>query len=305
MESVNFSFELNDELKNERKQLIEQLKKEAVIQNFVLENHLSESFIEQHASLLAEWVSRKKICDACKGLEQCKQAKNGYVKEVVMNDVVDQRLVACHYMTEKKRKEAYLANFVVNHGNMEMKHQEFGNIKLTEQSAEYLGCMKEILSSIQANRGLYVCGKPGVGKTYLMSCAANQFAKDGRKVAFINSATLISELKMKMLDGLNDALMNQLKRVDVLFVDDIGGENVTAWSRDEILMPLFNERMEKNRLTYFTSNYNFEELEEHFSLDSKGNRDVIKANRLMERIKALSDEKVLKGNNRRLKKSSQ
>lgn len=65
-------------------------------------------------------------------------------------------------------------------------------------------------------------------------------------------------------------------------------------------MPLLNDRMEKRLKTYFTSNYNFERLEEHFSIDSRGHVDKIKANRLMERIKAVSIEKTIKGVNRRL-----
>lgn len=305
MENINFSFELNDELLQERKQVIEELKNEKIVRDFLIDHRLDASFLEKHATVFRQWVQRKKICDQCQGLKECLQEKEGYLKDLVMEDVLDVHLVACRYLKEKRRQEAYLDNIVVNHGNMEMKHQEFASIHLEEESAEYILCLKELLASIQKEQGIYLCGKPGVGKTYLMSCAANKFAHDGRKVAFINTAQLISELKMRMQDGTNDVYMNTLKKVDVLFVDDIGGENVTPWSRDEILMPLFNERMEKNRLTYFTSNYNFEELEDHFAIDAKGNKDVIKANRLLERIKALSDEKVLKGNNRRLKKSSQ
>ena len=74
---------------------------------------------------------------------------------------------------------------------------------------------------------------------------------------------------------------------------------MTAWSRDEILLPIMNERMEKHKLTYFTSNYTLAQLEEHFTTDSRGNSDPIKANRLIERIKALTFEKNVKGCNRR------
>ena len=65
-------------------------------------------------------------------------------------------------------------------------------------------------------------------------------------------------------------------------------------------MPILNERMENHRLTFFTSNYNLKELEEHLALDSRGNIDVIKANRLIVRIKALTFEKNVKGRDRRV-----
>ena len=134
-----------------------------------------------------------------------------------------------------------------------------------------------------------------------MNCMANLYVKKGKSVAFVNSPTLISDLKNGFtVNGMVENTLNILKKCDVLFLDDIGGESISAWSRDEILMPLLNERMEKNMKTYFTSNYSFDELEEHFSIDSRGNIDRIKANRLMERIKAVSAEKNLKGVNRRL-----
>lgn len=305
MENVNFSFELPSELLKERNETISRLKKEKLIQHFLEENQLDEAFIKNHATLLEEWLFRKKACLKCGGLGDCVQPKKGYLQELVWDDVLDTQLVLCRYGKEKAEKEAYLANIVVNYGSMEMKHQQFSSLLLNEESSEYVLCVKELLKAIQNEQGIYLCGKPGVGKTYLMNCVANKYAHDGRKVALIHSASFISDLKMKMSEGNNDAFLNILKKVDVLFIDDIGGENVTAWSRDEIFMPLLNDRMEKNRLTFFTSNYNFDELEDHFAIDAKGNKDVIKANRLMERIKALSDEKVLKGKNRRMKKSSQ
>ena len=107
-------------------------------------------------------------------------------------------------------------------------------------------------------------------------------------------------LKLNMSENsIMENMIRSLKRADVVLFDDIGGESVTAWSRDEILLPILNERMEKHRLTYFTSNYTIKELEGYFAMDSRGNSDPIKANRLIERIKALTFEKNVKGCNRR------
>ena len=51
-------------------------------------------------------------------------------------------------------------------------------------------------------------------------------------------------------------------------------------------------------INYFTSNLNISELERHLSI-TKDEEDVVKAKRLIERIKYLSDDIELLGNNYR------
>ena len=89
-----------------------------------------------------------------------------------------------------------------------------------------------------------------------------------------------------------------VKTCDILLLDDIGAETVTNWSRDEILGSLLQYRMEHNLTTFFTSNLNIEELETHLSL-IKNNTDKVKARRIIERIKQLTDDLELISKNRR------
>jgi len=81
-------------------------------------------------------------------------------------------------------------------------------------------------------------------------------------------------------------------------LDDIGAENLTAWSRDEVLGPILQYRMDEKLPTFFTSNLNLEELEMHLSISSSG-VDKIKARRIIERIKEVSIPMKLESKNRR------
>ena len=56
--------------------------------------------------------------------------------------------------------------------------------------------------------------------------------------------------------------------------------------------------MNKGMPTFFTSNLNISELETHLSL-TKDNEDLVKAKRIIERIKYLTDDVELLGNNYR------
>ena len=93
--------------------------------------------------------------------------------------------------------------------------------------------------------------------------------------------------------------MEYLMDVDYLLLDDIGAEKVTEWSRDEILGTILQYRMNNNKVTFFTSNLSLKELELNLA-GTKWEIDVIKARRIIERIKYLSTEMQLLGENRRV-----
>ena len=110
----------------------------------------------------------------------------------------------------------------------------------------------------------------------------------------------VPELLRKLKEDLNSVgdKLYYLENVNVLLLDDIGAEKVTEWGRDEILGTILQTRMNKGMPTFFTSNLNITELEHHLSL-TKENEDLVKAKRIIERIKFLAEDIELLGNNYR------
>ena len=49
---------------------------------------------------------------------------------------------------------------------------------------------------------------------------------------------------------------------------------MSAWVRDEILQVILQHRMQENLPTFFTSNFNFEELERHFAASRNGDETL-------------------------------
>ena len=92
---------------------------------------------------------------------------------------------------------------------------------------------------------------------------------------------------------------NYIKKVDLLLLDDIGADSVTEWSRDEVLGTILQTRMDNDLTTFFTSNFTIEELESVLSETNKGT-DVVKARRIIERIKYLCKEEKLISKNKRV-----
>ena len=89
-----------------------------------------------------------------------------------------------------------------------------------------------------------------------------------------------------------------LKKIPLLLLDDIGAENCSNWSRDEVLGPILQYRMDNHLPTFFTSNLTLEELEASLATTSSG-VDKLKARRIIERIKQLTVQLELVSKNRR------
>jgi len=79
-----------------------------------------------------------------------------------------------------------------------------------------------------------------------------------------------------------------LKTVEILMLDDIGGESFSAWIRDEILGPVLQHRLLDERPTFFTSNVPPQGLKEYLTMQEK-DTEIIKAHRIIERIMNLAD----------------
>ena len=86
--------------------------------------------------------------------------------------------------------------------------------------------------------------------------------------------------------------------VEILLIDDIGAEKVSDWGRDEILGTILQSRMNNHLTTFFTSNLSIEELEKHLAI-TKDSQDIVKARRIIERVKQLTEDMELISINRR------
>ena len=122
-------------------------------------------------------------------------------------------------------------------------------------------------------------------------------AKKGIKSALVYYPEFLRSLKASFQSGYEEHF-NYIKKVPLLLFDDIGAENCSNWSRDEVLGPILQYRMENHLPTFFTSNLTVEELETSLSITSSG-VDKVKARRIIERIKQLTINLELISKNRR------
>ena len=149
-------------------------------------------------------------------------------------------------------------------------------------------------------KGLYLYGDFGVGKSFMVAALAHDLSeKRGVSSTLLHYPSFVIDVKNAISDGNVKTLVDELKLSEVLILDDIGAEQSTPWVRDEILQVILQYRMQENLPTFFTSNFNFEELEQHFAKGKHGNDETWEARRVMERIRYLAEETRLEGVNRR------
>ena len=166
---------------------------------------------------------------------------------------------------------------------------------------EVLSLIGEFLSKYKKNphqQGLYLSGDFGRGKTYILAGLANQVAKENKNIVFLHVPTFIASLSSHFEDN---SLQQEIRRVadaDLLILDDIGAESLSQWSRDDVLGVILQARMDNVLPTFFSSNLDMNDLEEHFA-ETKNSVDKVKAARIMQRIRFLAKEVVVFGPNRR------
>lgn len=102
------------------------------------------------------------------------------------------------------------------------------------------------------NRGLILGGPVGCGKTHLAIAMGLYALKDGRKVRFYLLPELLEMLKNEMLDGKSE-IYEQVKRCDMLILDDAGTAKETGW-KDERLFMLIDWRYSHKLQTVITTN---------------------------------------------------
>lgn len=148
-------------------------------------------------------------------------------------------------------------------------------------------------------KGIYVYGKFGVGKTFMLAAIANELAAKDHPSILVYVPEFVRELKNAIHDQSLEEKLEMVKSTPILMLDDIGAESMSSWVRDEVLGAILQHRMSHKLPTFFSSNFDPDELKHHFTYSQRGEKEEVKAARLMERVLYLATPVRLDGKNRR------
>lgn len=291
-------FTLSDEIELALKQEFIKSQKDDNFKKFLQSLNISESLLMKYTSRLKDACTECNNCTGCKGLIECSNKVEGFVLTPIKgNNVINFSYVMCKY----KKKEEYKANVSLFDVSKDIKNASLANVY--KNDANRIEIIKKIKSYYMnyfldnRDKGIYLYGSFGVGKSYLIAALFNELAKKGIKSTVIHVPEMLRNLKESFSSDYSERF-SSLKTAPLLLLDDIGAEYLTVWGRDEVLEPLLHYRMTEDLPTFFTSNLSLEDLETHFILN-KTAVDKINAQRLIERIKKLADPVQLISKNMR------
>ncbi len=292
---------VSDNLKYDKRKLKESYQdalKNKDFQQFVSKLNIDEEILMQYTSILDECAQEYDHCLNCSGLGDCKNKILGYIYlPKVVGQTLQFRYKPCRYKVNRDKKYSFSKN--VKYYNLPSSYVEasWDNVdKRLVGRKEVILWLNNFIAQ-PSFKGLYLTGNFGCGKTYLVVATFNELAKKGIKSAVIFWPEFIRNLKSSFADDYEDKI-EYIKNVPLLLIDDLGAEAITPWSRDEILCPILQHRMDNNLTTFITSNFSLTNLEQHLA-QTKDGVEVVKAKRIIERIKFLTEEKEMISKNMR------
>lgn len=269
---------------------------------FITTLPIEEKVLIKYTSSLEDAFIEHKNCKNCKGIGCCKNSVTGYCytpeKE---KNIIKFSYVACKWKEKDLKENAYKENLELFDMPKEIKEASLKEVYTDDKSrVPIIRYFKEFIDKYNKKeepRGLYLTGSFGSGKTYLVAALLNEMARKKVCCALVYYPEFLRSLKSSFQTDYNERF-NFIKTSPILLLDDIGAENESNWSRDEVLGPILQYRMQNHLPTFFTSNLTLEELETALSITSSG-VDKVKARRIIERIKQLTIPMELIGKNRR------
>lgn len=285
----------------ETENLIRTLKENPNVSSFLKENKLTEQDLRDNLTTFLAFVDKKEECTHCQGLASCTQNIRGNQPVLAYEDTVINLLYQdCGYSLANQAEKAKYRNF---------KTHSYTPKQISLEDIYRNGDRQELLLHVidftkkyprgEKTKGVYVYGPFGSGKTFIMNYLAMQMALSGYQVFFAYYPDLVRKIKSMITNNDFESIVEEMKEVDILILDDLGGESNTSFIRDEILGPVLQSRMENKKPVFITSNLSDKDLLEHLA-NTKTNIEIIKASRIIERIRALADIVYLNDQNYRI-----
>ncbi|UJF32268.1 primosomal protein DnaI [Paenibacillus hexagrammi] len=273
-------------------------------------------FIDDHAvkinmNKLYQYVTEYKVCSDCPGLERCPNDMTGHYTMLTAEAVsgftyIHEEKVACKKFSAKQLQDAISSRIRTFHVDPRMISRNYSFEDILETDLVRAKAVMQINDYVNLtieeglqNKGLYLSGPFGTGKTFLMCYMLYQLAKVGMTGAIVYMPDFAEDLKGMFQEPQKlKETIDLLKETDLLVFDDIGAENLNPWLRDHVIGAILNYRMNR-KPTFFTSNYEMTGLEKHFGFTNKDGDEEFKGQRIMDRIRPFVDVVSVNGANKR------
>ena len=234
-----------------------------------LENKISTLKLEKEKILnkLSFKLEPKYSCVKCKD--------TGYLSSFDKTEM-------CSCMKQELINEAYNSSNMYN-----LKNETFENLNLNlfsdipnpiiyksdlspkENMNKIISTAKDFVNNFENNeqKNLLFTGTTGVGKTFLSSSIANEIIKKGYTVLYQTAPVLLDsifEYKYNTKSSNSKMLYDNFFNVNLLIIDDLGTENLTAAKFAELFTILNSRLITPKTKTIISTNLSLEDLSKNY-----------------------------------------
>ena len=126
--------------------------------------------------------------------------------------------------------------------------------KITKDMIQYA---QNFDKALKVNRGIYLYGNAGVGKTFYAACIANEMRKKGENVLIGSASDLVRYFTKEY--GRNEEAEKQIRTYPLMVIDDLGMERVNDASMS-VMNEIIDMRYLSKKPLICTSNFPINKL---------------------------------------------
>ncbi len=231
---------------------------------------------------------KKRVPVACK----CKSEEYEREKELERNKEKQRRLerLIAYSLMDASFKNCTFDNFLVGNNN-----------QIIEKLA--LNYCKNWTKMKINNVGMLLMGKPGVGKTYLSFCIANELLSQYVPVIAISTIGLINKIFESYSKNGEEGeahIINSLKNADLLVLDDLGAEHGKDKTK-QIIYSIIDSRIRAAKPMIITTNLNEQQLRKKLQLSDGIDRTYDRLTEVCPVIEVEGESRRIEAGNRKYK----
>lgn len=266
-----------DEIEKIKKETFKKVYENKEMFSFIKENSLSEEFVYKNVSYFSRVMKDKEKCKNCQGLNSC--LKGGFILKLYYDNTknkLEEIISRCNFKLEN---DNIVSKFIIcetdkSYFNYPLK--ELLNYFASDRT-KVVTKMAKIAKGIDLNKGIYLYGEDGIGKTFMMSVFSKSLSlslKD-EYISYIDCSGFFKDLSnnYRFNKANYEFDFEMLTRVKYLFLDNFMLESMYSNIKTDIILPLIKKRNELGLLTFYISNKSPMEALNNAGA-SKANKDI-------------------------------